>query len=283
MSITHIGKIGRLPKCTRDDLGRRIEDGEPGKELVKWLNGLPGVQRVLKEQFGGRAVTEQNLSEWKQGGHQEWLRQEETRSLVSRLTEQSDDLDEAADGMEISDRYASVLSVEFVALTKKLLEEKTDTKERWQCLREVFRELTQLRRDDHRAVRTVIKRERWNREVEREDEEEEKRMEQESKKRLRSMCFSVLRNKTMADLFGGGEHGEKIAEMLHRIEFDLPLDDLVDTKLSGQTRPASVKPNPTESDPIQLNPTHSNLIQPMSPPLETTSQGPRRNHCDKGW
>jgi hypothetical protein len=256
MSITHIGKIGRLPKCTRDDLGRRIEDGEQGKELVKWLNGLSGVQRVLKEQFGERAVTEQNLSEWKQNGHPEWLRQEETRSLVSKLTEQSDDLDEAADGMEISDCYASVLSVEFVALTKKLLEEKTDTKERWQCLREVFQKLTQLRRDDHRAVRTVIKRDRWNREVEREDEEEEKRMEQESKKRLRSMCFSVLRNKTMADLFGGGEHGEKMAEMLHRIEFDLPLDDLVDTKLSGKTRPASVKPNPTESDLIQPNPTN---------------------------
>ena len=115
MSITHIGKIGRLPKCTRDDLGRRIEDGESGKELVKWLNGLSGVQRVLKEQFGGRAVTEQNLSEWKQGGHPEWLRQEETRSLVSRLTEQSDDLDEAADGQEISDRYASVLAVELIA------------------------------------------------------------------------------------------------------------------------------------------------------------------------
>ena len=245
MSNTHVGKIGRLPKCIRDMLGQCIEDGEPGKGLVQWINGLPGVQEILKEQFGGRSITEQNLSEWKQGGHPEWLRQEETRLLVTRLTEQSDDLDEAADGMEISDCYASVLSVEFVALTKKLLEEKTDTKERWQCLREVFRELTQLRRDDHRAVRTVIKRDRWNREVEREDEEEEKRMEQESKKRLRSMCFSVLRNKTMADLFGGGEHGEKMAEMLHRIEFDLPLDGLIDTELSGKTHPDEIKPNPT--------------------------------------
>src|SRR5450759_2451157 len=101
MSDTRIGKIARLPKCTRDELGHRIEDGEPGKELVKWLNGLPGVQRVLKEQFGGRPVTEQNLSAWKQGGHPEWFRQEESRLLVSRLTEQSDDLDEAAEGQEI--------------------------------------------------------------------------------------------------------------------------------------------------------------------------------------
>ncbi len=112
MSITHIGKIGRLPKCTRDELGHRIEDGEPGKELVKWLNGEPGVQEILKEQFGGRLITEQNLSEWKQTGHPEWLRHEKTRVLVSNLTEQHDNLEEAADGMEISDRIAGVLAVE---------------------------------------------------------------------------------------------------------------------------------------------------------------------------
>jgi len=152
-SITHIGKIGRLPKSIRDQLGRRIEDGEPGKELVKWLNGLSGVQRVLKEQFGGRAVTKQNLSEWKQGAHQEWLRQKETRSLVSRLTEQSDDLDEAADGMEISDRFAGVLAVELIRQAMTRLEKETDPEKCWQIICEVHRVFSQLRRDDHRAVR----------------------------------------------------------------------------------------------------------------------------------
>jgi hypothetical protein len=53
---------GSLPKSIRDQLGRRIEDGEEGKELVKWLNGLPEVQEILEKQFGGRPVTEQNLS-----------------------------------------------------------------------------------------------------------------------------------------------------------------------------------------------------------------------------
>ena len=44
------GKIARLPRPSRDELARRIEDGEPGKDLVQWLNGLPAVQDVLKEQ-----------------------------------------------------------------------------------------------------------------------------------------------------------------------------------------------------------------------------------------
>ncbi len=100
MSANRNGKIARLPKSIRDDLGRRIENGEQGKDVVEWLNGLPAVQDVLKEHFGGRPINEQNLSEWKQGGHPEWLRQEETRSLAGKLAEQSDDLDEAAHGQD---------------------------------------------------------------------------------------------------------------------------------------------------------------------------------------
>jgi hypothetical protein len=255
MSITRIGKIGRSPKCTRDDLGHRIEDGEPGKELVKWLNGLSGVQRVLKEQFGGRPITEQNLSEWKQTGHLEWLRQEETRLLVSRLTEQSDDLDEAADGQEISDRFAGVLAAQLTHLATTLLDKETDPEKRWKRFCEVYRVLSQFRCDGHRAVRTRIKRDRWNRQVELEDEEEDKRREKESKERLTDMCLSPMHNQAMAGCFGGGEYGKKMAEILHRIKFDLPLDGLIDSELPGETRPASVKPNPTESDLIQPNPT----------------------------
>ena len=255
MSNTHVGKIGRLPKCIRDMLGQRIEDGEPGKGLVQWINGLPGVQEILKEQFGGRSITEQNLSEWKQTGHPEWLRQEETRSLVSRLTEQSDDLDEAADGQEISDRYASVLAVELIRQAMTRLEKETDPEKRWQIICEVHRVFSQLRRDDHRAVRTVIKRDRWNREVEREEEEGLERMKQEHKKRLTDMCFASLHNQTVAEGFGGGKHGEKMAELLYRLRFDLPLEGL-DSELPGETRPAPVKPNPTESDPIQPNQTN---------------------------
>jgi len=100
MSATRIGKIARLPKPIRDDPGRRIENGEQGRALVEWLNGLPAVRDVLKDQFGGPPVNEQNLSEWKQGGRLEWLRREEARSLVRQLAEQSDDLDEAADGQD---------------------------------------------------------------------------------------------------------------------------------------------------------------------------------------
>jgi hypothetical protein len=35
----------------------RLEDGEPGKPLVEWLNGQPEVQEVLQLRFGGRPIS----------------------------------------------------------------------------------------------------------------------------------------------------------------------------------------------------------------------------------
>ncbi len=255
MSVTHIGKIGRLPKSIRDELGQRIEDGEPGKELVKWLNGLSDVKSILKEQFGGRAVTEQNLSEWKQTGHPEWLRHQKACEKLRWMTERADDLENEADGMEISDRLGSILAVELASLAEKLLEEVPDPRERWQRFQEVLREFRHFRHEENNSQRNQLQRQRWEREVERQDEEDLMREEKERKSRQTSACFSPMINHVVAECFGGGEYGKKMAELLHRINFDLPFDDLIDLKLPGKTHFAPIKPNPTESDPIQPNPT----------------------------
>jgi hypothetical protein len=69
----------------------------------------------------------------------------------------------------------------------------------------------------------------------------------------------------MAGVFGGGEYGKHMAEMLHRIEFDLPLDDLVASKSSGKTHANGIKPDQTESNPIQSNPTNFNDDHPPNP------------------
>jgi hypothetical protein len=252
-TTTRVGKIARLPHHVRNILNRRIQDGEPGKTLVGWINGIEEVQAVLKYQFGGRPVTEQNLSDWKQGGYQDWLRHEESRQLITGLAEEQGELDDAADGMEISDSFATLLSAEFVALTRKLLEEKTDPEKRWQCLREVLHELSQLRRDDHRAVRTTIKRARWYREIEQEEEEYLERQKKENKERLRDLCLSGIKNKAMVAVFGGGEYGKEMADLLHRIEFDLPFPDTVESASAKKDHKYAVENEPAQSNRIQPN------------------------------
>ncbi|HEX5218423.1 MAG TPA: hypothetical protein VFZ59_02560 [Verrucomicrobiae bacterium] len=80
--MTRNGKITRLPPEIRAQLNRRLHDGESGVRLVEWLNGVEQVRQVLTEDFGGREISEQNLSEWKQGGYQDSL--DRKRSPVPR-------------------------------------------------------------------------------------------------------------------------------------------------------------------------------------------------------
>jgi hypothetical protein len=67
------GKIANLPSQIRDELNYRINDGDPGNELVAWLNSNPEVARVISERFDGTPISEQNLSEWRKRGYQKWL------------------------------------------------------------------------------------------------------------------------------------------------------------------------------------------------------------------
>jgi hypothetical protein len=50
--------------------------------------------------------------------------------------------------------------------------------------------------------------------------------------------------------FGGGENGRKVAEFIMEVQHDLPPGTLTGRKPSD-----SLEPNPTESGPIQPNPT----------------------------
>jgi hypothetical protein len=49
------GKIANLPPEIRDELNYRINDGEPGNDLVDWLNSKPEVIKVIHERFDGTA------------------------------------------------------------------------------------------------------------------------------------------------------------------------------------------------------------------------------------
>ncbi len=62
--MTRNGKIARLPRAIRDELNRRLQDGEPGKHLLHWLNHSEKVRTILDREFGGRPISEQNLCEY---------------------------------------------------------------------------------------------------------------------------------------------------------------------------------------------------------------------------
>src|SRR5258706_6829467 len=90
--MTRRGKIARLPRPVREELNRRLQDGEPGTQLVAWLNEHPETKRVLAGSFEGREINEQNLSDWKAGGFQDWLARQEELELARELTADGEEL-----------------------------------------------------------------------------------------------------------------------------------------------------------------------------------------------
>jgi hypothetical protein len=159
--MTRLGKIARLPREIRDQLNLRLSNGEVGRQLVEWLNGLPEAQAVLAAQFGGRPISEQNLTEWKQGGYEEWLRHQEDCAYARLLTEDSRELEKEAGEIRLEDRLAAPMALALARLMREVAESPGDT-EKQKTLLSVSRELALLRSGSHEADRVRLERERWD-------------------------------------------------------------------------------------------------------------------------
>jgi hypothetical protein len=184
--MSRTGKIARLPYGLRDELNVKIRDGKPGVEVVAWLNGEDETRQVLGRYFDGRPISEQNLTEWKAGGYQDWLRDNATREWMAEFIEQSDRL---SDDAERADYWASVadyLSAPLAAELARCLKEisadsATSAKERLPTVLAITRAATQLRRADHSQKRASWQ--AWWAEQGRDDRMEEKQKEDDQKAR----------------------------------------------------------------------------------------------------
>ncbi len=98
------GKISRLPFAIRQDLCRRMRDGQPDALILDWINGLPEVRAAIAGAgYGGakkaRAlITPQNLSEYRGGRYKEWVDEEERVANIQTLAELSLRMAEATGG-----------------------------------------------------------------------------------------------------------------------------------------------------------------------------------------
>ena len=191
---THNGKIGRLPRQVRDELNHRLDDGEPGGRILEWLNALAAVQTLLPAEFGGVQINAQNLSNWRKGGHQHWLKQQERRNLVRELTENAEELATDAGGVEIGNHLSAVLVAELAASARGALAALTDPAERCVRMQEFLNTLARVRRQDNLAGRLAIERERRARARVKEKEKDDYRREcgRESAPWARELARSIM-------------------------------------------------------------------------------------------
>jgi len=75
--MTRNGKIARLPQPIREQINRRLLNGDEGKLIAEWLNTLPEVTGLMAAEFDGQPINETNLSNWKLGGYRDREAQQE--------------------------------------------------------------------------------------------------------------------------------------------------------------------------------------------------------------
>src|SRR5436190_2721873 len=158
MNVTRRGKIARLPMSIRDELNRRLRDGESGTKVLAWLNALPEMQCVVAHEFGGQPVTQQNLSDWRLGGYQEWLQEQKASELVRHPFAEADELKSVLDE-PASDKLGTWLAARY-ALASQHMAREGNGQLNWEQLREMCSDVSALRRGDHRAARLKIEQER---------------------------------------------------------------------------------------------------------------------------
>jgi hypothetical protein len=222
LSARRRGKIARLPAYIREMLNQRLEAGESGRELVAWLNGLPAVEEVLEEHFGGRPINEVNLSEWRQGGFVAWQKDAAEQDWLEGVAERAQGLAATGDGAGIMDRLATLLGVELTRLAERWLGQEMDEEERWKRLERMLKALDKLRRGDHRAARLGLARERWEVEEEQREAAEEKEELKKRKEQATAPIEAHMKLREMGQLYGGDESSYRLAAHELEVEHELP-------------------------------------------------------------
>ena len=147
------GKISHLSPEIREQLSRRLEQGETGKSLVQWLNELPEVKAVLAARFGGRPINEPNLSKWKAHGHRQWLARRQAIADARRLSQDAAELTQLSHE-RLTDNLATVLAARYAAAIAGWNGESSpEFRRKVRDLRCLCHDIIDLRRGDHRAAR----------------------------------------------------------------------------------------------------------------------------------
>jgi hypothetical protein len=264
------GKIARLPRKIRDELNRRLHNGEQGGSLLAWLNVRPEVLAVLARDFGGSAISKQNLCEWRAGGFAEWQARQETLDQARELASDAREISAATNG-KLTDYLATVLAARYAVLLAGWNGQVTDEFRRKLRVTHVLcQDVVELCRSGHSGARLKMEQERLERVREKMEEEIVAHFQRWAKNPavrewiLEDWISPEEREARLREIFGrepkpvkteeemAGETAGKIREI-----YGLPPEPPEPPEAAAPNGDESnpVKPNPTESDPIQPNPT----------------------------
>jgi hypothetical protein len=112
------GKIGRLPARLREEVNRRLHDGQSAGQILPWLNAEPDTLKALELYFEGEAISAQNLSAWRNGGFRKWLKQQQDIEETKARAQISLDLAKASGG-NLSEGALAMLTGEVLEMVQE--------------------------------------------------------------------------------------------------------------------------------------------------------------------
>ena len=172
--MTRNGKIARLPQTIREQINRRLDNGQEGKQIAEWLNTLPEVADLIGAEFDGQPISENNLSNWKLGGYRDWEAQQEALEAARQFNLDAIELSQAAPGAKISvavpgaqlaDQLALCLTARLAAALRKSPSGEDDPAAQLDRLRQLCATIARLRKGDHSAEWLRIERGKLNLEL----------------------------------------------------------------------------------------------------------------------
>ena len=91
MTRQRVGKVARLPADIREEINRRLYDGQTGKQIIAWL---------AKQKCPGNPsdISDSNVTQWRKGGYQDWVRSEGQMEKVRERAELAMRMAKAAGG-----------------------------------------------------------------------------------------------------------------------------------------------------------------------------------------
>ena len=168
--MTRHGKIARLPHPIREQINRRLQNGEANKQTAEWLNTLPEVRSLLEAEFDGQPINEVNLSNWKLGGYRDWEAQQEALDAVRRFGADAAELTQLAGG-QLADQLAVCLTARIAVALQRPSSDGDDPAEQLRRLRQLCGDLVALRKGDHNAQWLRIEREKLDLDLKKYDEQ----------------------------------------------------------------------------------------------------------------
>jgi hypothetical protein len=116
------GKIARLPLRIRDEVSERLRDGQGGTQILLWLNSLTAVKESLKANFNGEPINDENLSAWRSGGFQDWMKDQLEVEKITKIGEFSVRIAQASGG-NMSEGLLAILAGKIQTAIETLAEE----------------------------------------------------------------------------------------------------------------------------------------------------------------